>query len=159
MVHATARLWCSRLHFRPRCGKPWTRRDPLDPSASPWWQQFAPRAELILFVSPKIRFVSADGTVGRSPAQGSCLMAVGARGREALHRACANGLGTTMTPAGPAPGSTAVRLPLYSIADHRTRRTKQRQPEKLHPDLLNPIERTPNGTLFDRCLTSRPSGH
>ena len=78
-----------------------------DRTSAPWWQQFAPRAEFILFVSPKIRFVGADGTVGRSPAQGSCLMAVGARGREALHRAYANGLGTIMTPA-----------PLPSPADH-----------------------------------------
>jgi hypothetical protein len=67
-----------------------------DRTSAPWWQRFAPRADLILFVSPKIKFIGADGAVGRSPAQGTCLLAVGDRTRAAMRRA--SGLGVLMRP-------------------------------------------------------------
>lgn len=70
-----------------------------DRTSAPWWQQFAPRAELILFVSPKIKFIDASGKPGSSPAQGTSLMAIGPRGRENLHRAAANDLGILVRPA------------------------------------------------------------
>lgn len=69
-----------------------------DRTSAPWWQEFAPRADLILFVSPKIKFIGANGEPGRSPAQGTCLMGVGRRSLEPLHRAQANGLGVLMAP-------------------------------------------------------------
>ena len=69
-----------------------------DRTSAPWWQRFAPRADLILFVSPKIKFIDASGKPGRSPAQGTCLMGIGYRSHEPLHRAAANGLGILMKP-------------------------------------------------------------
>lgn len=68
-----------------------------DRTSAPWWQQFAPRADLILFVAPKLKFIGADGKPGTSPAQGTCLMAIGSRGSEALCRA-ADQLGVLMKP-------------------------------------------------------------
>lgn len=64
-----------------------------DRTSAPWWQQFAPRMERILFVDGKLKFIGADGKPGLSPAQGTCLMAIGVLGCEALRRAAANGLG------------------------------------------------------------------
>jgi hypothetical protein len=69
-----------------------------DRTSAPWWQQFAPRAELILFVAPKLKFIGADGQPGTSPAQGTCLMGAGPRSIEPLRRAQANGLGKLMLP-------------------------------------------------------------
>jgi hypothetical protein len=58
-----------------------------DRTSAPWWQIFAPRMDLILFVTPKIKFIGADGRAGKSPAQGTCLMSIGRQGNEALRRA------------------------------------------------------------------------
>lgn len=69
-----------------------------DRTSAPWWQQFAPRADLILFVAPKLKFIGANGTAGPSPAQGTCLLAKGRRALEPLYRAQAEGLGVLMTP-------------------------------------------------------------
>lgn len=69
-----------------------------DRTSAPWWQQFAPRADLILFVSPKIKFVGADGREGQSPAQGTCLMGIGRRSHDPLYRAASDGLGVLMKP-------------------------------------------------------------
>ncbi len=70
-----------------------------DRTSAPWWQSFAPRADLALFVAPKLKFIGRDGLPGQSPAQGTTLLALGARGRQALHRAAANGLGALFTTA------------------------------------------------------------
>lgn len=64
-----------------------------DRTSAPWWQTYARKADAVLFVSPKLRFISADGREGRSPAQGTCLLAAGERGVEALRNAERNGLG------------------------------------------------------------------
>lgn len=69
-----------------------------DRTSAPWWQEYAPRANLILFVAPKLKFIGADGNPGKSPAQGTCLMAAGRRALEPLYRAAAEGLGVLMTP-------------------------------------------------------------
>jgi hypothetical protein len=69
-----------------------------DRSSAPWWQQHAPHADLILFVSPKIQFIDVDGTPGKSPAQGTSLFAIGERGCEALRYGAAHGLGVLMRP-------------------------------------------------------------
>jgi hypothetical protein len=69
-----------------------------DRTSAAWWQQFSPRADLILFVAPKIKFIDRRGQPGRSPAQGTCLMGAGRRSLEPLHRARANGLGILMRP-------------------------------------------------------------
>lgn len=69
-----------------------------DRTSAPWWQEFAPRADLILFVAPKLKFIGSDGKPGKSPAQGTCLMATGPDARWNLHRAANNGLGRLMEP-------------------------------------------------------------
>jgi hypothetical protein len=58
-----------------------------DRTSAPWWQQYARQMDLLLFVSPKIKFIGADGKPGKSPAQGTTLMALGMYGRAALMRA------------------------------------------------------------------------
>lgn len=67
-----------------------------DRTSAPWWQDFAPEAELILFVAPKLKFIGADGRPGRSPAQGTCLFGIGERAKWALHRAARGQLGVLM---------------------------------------------------------------
>lgn len=69
-----------------------------DRTSAPWWQRFAARAELILFISPKLKFIGEDGKPGQSPAQGTCLLAIGDRACGALRRAAASGLGVLMKP-------------------------------------------------------------
>lgn len=64
-----------------------------DRTSAPWWQRFAPMADAILFVSPKIRFIGAAGKEGTSPAQGTTLLAAGVEATVALKRAEAAGLG------------------------------------------------------------------
>lgn len=66
-----------------------------DRTSAPWFQEFAPMASAILFVSPKIKFERDDGTVGRSPGTGTALLAAGGRARTALLR---SNLGFVMTP-------------------------------------------------------------
>jgi hypothetical protein len=67
-----------------------------DRTSAPWWQRFAPQADLILFVAPKLKFIGADGKPGGSPAQGTCLMGIGRRSLEPLYRAQSEGLGVLM---------------------------------------------------------------
>lgn len=70
-----------------------------DRTSAPWWQRFAPLANSILFMSPKLKFIGADGNPGNSPAQGTCLFAAGERAEDALNMAQANGLGKLLVPA------------------------------------------------------------
>jgi hypothetical protein len=69
-----------------------------DRTSAPWWQQFVPRAELVLFVAPKLKFIDATGNPGRSPAQGTCLLGVGQRSHAPLRLAATCGLGVLMEP-------------------------------------------------------------
>jgi hypothetical protein len=64
-----------------------------DRTSAPWWQEAATKADLILFVNGKIRFIPGPGVKESSPAQGTSLMASGARGVKALRTAAENGLG------------------------------------------------------------------
>lgn len=63
-----------------------------DRTSAPWWQEYARKMDLILFVDGKIKFIGSDGNPGGSPAQGTCLMSLGL-GNDALRRAASNGLG------------------------------------------------------------------
>lgn len=58
-----------------------------DRTSAPWWQEFAPLASAVLFVSPKVKFIRPDGTVGEQPGTGTTLLAAGERGHAALLRA------------------------------------------------------------------------
>jgi hypothetical protein len=57
-----------------------------DRTSAPWWQEAAPRADAILFVSPKVKFERPDGTLGKSPGTGTALFACGATALEAFTR-------------------------------------------------------------------------
>lgn len=69
-----------------------------DRTSAPWWQRFVPNANCVLFVAPKIKFIDVNGNQGKSPAQGTCLVSAGDKGREGLIRAAQNGLGILMYP-------------------------------------------------------------
>lgn len=62
-----------------------------DRTSAPWWQEFSPLADCVLFVAPKIKFERPDGSVGEQPGTGTCLLAAGQRGVAALRRATALG--------------------------------------------------------------------
>lgn len=67
-----------------------------DRTSAPWFQKWAPRARLVLFVSPKIKFIGGNGQANHSPAQGTALLAAGIDGAVALDRA--NKLGVIFRP-------------------------------------------------------------
>lgn len=102
--------------FGPRNGiEPWLERFVFhgngialtpDRTSAPWWRRYAYQMDLILFVSPKIHFIGADGNPGASPAQGTCLMALGRQGISALHRAAPK-LGVLMRPISTPPAPPA----------------------------------------------------
>jgi hypothetical protein len=71
-----------------------------DRTSAPWWQMWAKHADLMLFVTPKIRFIGADGKEGKSPAQGTTLLAKGPQGVGALRNAHRAGLGLLAVPGG-----------------------------------------------------------
>lgn len=61
-----------------------------DRTSAPWFQEFAPMADAICWVSPKVKFVKPDGTTGDSPGTGTALLASGRISVAALAR---SGLG------------------------------------------------------------------
>lgn len=71
-----------------------------DRTSAPWWQRFAPQADIALFVGKKIKFIGADGQPGKSPAQGTTLLALGTRAFRAIENASRRGLGSPFKPYG-----------------------------------------------------------
>jgi hypothetical protein len=69
-----------------------------DRTSAPWFQEFAPLADALLFLSTKVKFERPDGSIGESPGTGTVLMATGPRASAALHRASA--LGVIIVPTG-----------------------------------------------------------
>jgi len=61
-----------------------------DRTSAPWFQEYAPKADAICWVSPKIKFERPDGTRGEWPGTGTALFASGLRAKAALVR---SGLG------------------------------------------------------------------
>lgn len=68
-----------------------------DRTSAPWWQWCVPNVDLVLFVSPKIKFERPDGSIGESPGTGTVLMSIGESGNAALRMAQKNGLGIILT--------------------------------------------------------------
>ena len=64
-----------------------------DRTSAPWFQEFAPNADAICWVSPKIKFERPDGSIGESPGTGTALFAAGERAAKALD-ACGLGIVT-----------------------------------------------------------------
>lgn len=71
-----------------------------DRTSAPWFHDAWIRAESVLF-TPKLKFIRPDGEVGKSPSNGTALMAVGEAGCAALERAAQRGLGIRAIPAPP----------------------------------------------------------
>jgi len=69
-----------------------------DRTSAPWWQEYVPYADLVLFVAPKLKFIGADGKPGTIPADGTCLLACGTVASIALVKAQRAGLGVLMSP-------------------------------------------------------------
>ncbi|MES2289253.1 MAG: DNA N-6-adenine-methyltransferase [Pseudomonadota bacterium] len=68
-----------------------------DRTSAPWFRAAFPAMDAVMF-TPKIRFLRPDGSEGKSPSNGSALMAIGEHGVAALHNAARNGLGILATP-------------------------------------------------------------
>jgi hypothetical protein len=64
-----------------------------DRTSAPWWQNMARKADAILFVDGKVKFIKPDGSTGQSPSTGTVLVAAGMRGVQALVCADERGLG------------------------------------------------------------------
>lgn len=64
-----------------------------DRTSAPWFQEFAPHADAICWVSPKIKFERPDGSIGGSPGTGTALLAAGPIAAAALDR-CGLGMVT-----------------------------------------------------------------
>ena len=62
-----------------------------DRTSAPWFQEYASKADAMLFISPKVKFERPDGSIGESPGTGSVLLAAGDRATKALHRASSLG--------------------------------------------------------------------
>jgi hypothetical protein len=69
-----------------------------DRTSAPWFAPIALRSDAILFTAGKIKFHRPDGSLGKSPGNGTAIFAVGNRAVAALHRA-APSLGYVLTPA------------------------------------------------------------
>jgi hypothetical protein len=64
-----------------------------DRTSAPWFQEFAPLADAICWVAPKIKFERPDGSRGMSPGTGTALLAAGPEAAAALDR-CGLGMVT-----------------------------------------------------------------
>ena len=58
-----------------------------DRTSAPWWQEFAPLADAVLFISPKVKFERPDGSIGKQPGSGTTLFAASQEATDALIRA------------------------------------------------------------------------
>lgn len=64
-----------------------------DRTSAPWWQAAARRADAVMFIDGKVKFERPDGSIGKSPSNGTTLFACGWRGVSALDAAHDAGLG------------------------------------------------------------------
>lgn len=64
-----------------------------DRTSAPWFQQYAPQADAICWVAPKIKFERVDGSIGESPGTGTALLGAGPRAARALDQ-CGLGMVT-----------------------------------------------------------------
>lgn len=73
-----------------------------DRTSAMWFREAWDRSgDTLVMFTPKLKFIRPDGTEGKQPGTGTVLWAVGERGRKALERAAANGLGILATPHSP----------------------------------------------------------
>lgn len=119
--HVPSSQWCARLIDFDSLNQPWDgcvwmnppfgRRNGIKPwlakfiahghgvalvpdrTSAPWFQAAAKRCEAMLFVSPKVKFLRLDGSVGKSPSIGTVLLAIGKTGVSGLRHAECAGIG------------------------------------------------------------------
>lgn len=58
-----------------------------DRTSTDWWQDAAHKADAVLFMRGKVKFERPDGSIGKSPSNGTTLFAAGDRAVAALLRA------------------------------------------------------------------------
>lgn len=63
-----------------------------DRTSAPWFRKSWTKADYVMFL-PKVRFIKPDGTLGKSPSNGTALWSIGKHGTAALFEAQRNGLG------------------------------------------------------------------
>lgn len=70
-----------------------------DRSSAPWWQDAATKADAILFISGKVKFIPGPENLSnwKQPGAGSTIFAWGGAGISALLNAQKNGLGISMS--------------------------------------------------------------
>lgn len=68
-----------------------------DRTSAPWFQEYACKADMICWLSPKVKFERPDGSIGSSPGTGTCLFAAGDRARFTLEK-CGLGMVTVSSP-------------------------------------------------------------
>lgn len=68
-----------------------------DRTSAPWFQKSFPKAEKVLFM-PKVKFIRPDGSLGKSPSNGTALLASGINACIDLRRAANRGLGILVNP-------------------------------------------------------------
>lgn len=57
-----------------------------DRTSTDWWQDAAAKADAVLFIRGKVKFERPDGSIGKSPSNGTTLFAAGERAVAALER-------------------------------------------------------------------------
>jgi DNA N-6-adenine-methyltransferase (Dam). len=67
-----------------------------DRTSCPWWQEANRKADATLFIAGKVKFERPDGSIGKSPSNGTTLFASGPTAVEALIWADEAGLGQAM---------------------------------------------------------------
>lgn len=70
-----------------------------DRTSAPWWQEANRKADAVLFISGKVKFIRPDGSEGKSPGTGTTLFASGERAVSSLLRAQSASLGVVMVKA------------------------------------------------------------
>jgi hypothetical protein len=66
-----------------------------DRTSAGWWQIYAEIADVVLFIAPKVKFERPDGSIGKSPGNGTTLFAAGMVASDALIQ---SGLGLVFRP-------------------------------------------------------------
>lgn len=64
-----------------------------DRTSAEWWQNAAKKANCILFINGKVKFIKPDGTTGDQPSNGTTLFGYGENAELYLRIARDNGLG------------------------------------------------------------------
>lgn len=69
-----------------------------DRTSAPWFHFAISKADAVLLTKGKIKFYKPDGSIGKSPSNGTALWAAGIKANESLVRAERAGLGCLLLP-------------------------------------------------------------